>query len=81
MHWGGNSKLRITSYFGKDSCWWRLAEFEGKVLKLNLKIGNPESVFDFPLCWQFGHLGWLNKELTVIRSGACSIESDFPGKP
>jgi len=50
MHWGGNSKMRVASWLGKDSCWWRLAEFEGKVPKLNFEIGNPESVFDFSLC-------------------------------
>jgi hypothetical protein len=50
MHWGGNSKMGVTSCFEKDSYWWRLAEFEGQVPKLNFEIGNPESVFDFPLC-------------------------------
>jgi hypothetical protein len=48
MHWGGNSKMGVTSCLEKDSYWWRLAEFEGQVPKLNFEIGNPESVFDFP---------------------------------
>ena len=42
--------MRVTSCLEKDSCQWRLAEFEGQVPKLNFEVGTPESVFDFPLC-------------------------------